>query len=74
MQSAHKTIYVSSADLALAASKVVHGFRRVGESTGGVLTFPEIETIDASKTAPVVRAFGHSYVLDSISVLTDLAA
>jgi esterase/lipase superfamily enzyme len=72
LQSAHKTIYASSSDLALAASKVVHGFRRVGESTGGVLTFPGIDTVDASKTAPVVRAFGHSYILDSISVLNDV--
>jgi esterase/lipase superfamily enzyme len=72
MRSAHKTIYASSRDLALAASKVVHGFRRVGESTNGVLTFPGMETIDASQTAPMVRAFGHSYVLDSVSVLHDV--
>jgi hypothetical protein len=64
--------YASSRDLALAASKVVHGFQRVGETSGGILTFPQFDTIDASQAAPLVRAFGHSYVLDSLKVLNDV--
>ena len=72
MQSARKTIYASSKDLALKASKIMHGFFRVGETTGGIFISPGFDTIDASGAAPLVRAFGHSYVLDSASVLNDV--
>jgi esterase/lipase superfamily enzyme len=70
---AHRTIYASSSDVALRASKVVHDYRRVGETEGGVLTFAGFETIDASSVAPLMRAFGHSYVVDSTKVLGDIA-
>jgi esterase/lipase superfamily enzyme len=70
---AHRTIYASSSDVALRASKVVHDYRRVGETTDGVLTFKGYETVDASAAAPTVRAFGHSYVVDSTKVLGDIA-
>lgn len=69
----HRTIYASSSDVALRASKVVHDYRRVGETDGGVLTFDGFETIDATAVAPIVRAFGHSYVVDSAKVLGDIA-
>ncbi|VIO79118.1 alpha/beta hydrolase [Bradyrhizobium ivorense] len=69
----HRTIYASSSDVALRASKVVHDYRRVGETVGGVLIFDGFETVDASAVAPVVRAFGHSYVVDSTKVLGDIA-
>ena len=39
MQGTRTTIYASSSDLALKASKIVHGFRRLGETTGGVFTY-----------------------------------
>jgi esterase/lipase superfamily enzyme len=68
----HRTIYASSNDVALKASKVAHEFRRVGDTVGGVLTFSGYETIDASLAAPIVRAFGHSYVMDSAKVLGDI--
>jgi hypothetical protein len=29
-------------------------------------------TIDASKVAPLARSFGHSYILDSATVLNDI--
>jgi esterase/lipase superfamily enzyme len=70
---AHRTIYASSSDVALRASKVVHDYRRVGETEGGVLTFAGFETIDASSVAPLLRSFGHSYVVDSTKVLGDIA-
>jgi esterase/lipase superfamily enzyme len=38
------TIYAASGDMALKASRVVHGFKRVGDTAGGVLTFTGIET------------------------------
>ena len=40
MQGLRTTVYASSSDLALMASKVVHGFQRVGETTGGVFVVP----------------------------------
>jgi esterase/lipase superfamily enzyme len=73
LQGVHRTIYASSSDLALRASKIVHDYRRVGETDGGVLTFDGFETIDASGVAPLLRAFGHSYVVDSTKVLGDIA-
>nr|WP_283848708.1 alpha/beta hydrolase [Bradyrhizobium brasilense] len=73
LRGAHKSIYASSADLALRASKIVHDYRRVGETIGGVLTFADFETIDASSVSPALRSFGHSYVVDSVKVLGDIA-
>jgi esterase/lipase superfamily enzyme len=72
MQGTRTTVYASSSDVALRASKIVHGFRRVGETTGGVLTFPGLETVDASGAASMTRAFGHLYVMDNPSVLKDI--
>ena len=72
MQGTHTTIYASSSDLALRASKVVHGFRRVGETLGGVLVYPGVDTIDASGAATMIREYGHSYLMDSSSVLKDV--
>jgi hypothetical protein len=50
----------------------VHGFQRVGETTGGVFTYPGIETIDASSASSSSRALGHSYVVDTPSVIGDI--
>lgn len=74
MQGTRTTIYASSFDLALMASKVVHGFRRVGESSGGVQVFNGMDTVDASSASPSTRNFGHSYLVDSTSVIKDLHA
>jgi esterase/lipase superfamily enzyme len=72
MQGTRTTVYASSSDLALKASKVVHGFRRVGETTGGVLIFPGVETIDASGASASLKGYGHFYVVDSPSVVKDI--
>jgi esterase/lipase superfamily enzyme len=72
MQGTRTTIYASSSDLALRASKVVHGFRRVGETLGGVFVYPGVDTIDASSAATMTREYGHSYLMDSASVLRDV--
>jgi len=74
MQGTQTTIYAASSDLALKASKVVHGFKRVGETVGGVFTYPGFDTIDASSAATMTRAYGHSYLMDSSSVLKDIQA
>jgi esterase/lipase superfamily enzyme len=68
------TVYASSSDLALMASKAVHGYARVGETASGVLVYPGVETIDASRVAIAARAFGHSYLTDSAAVLKDIGA
>lgn len=72
MQGLRTTVYASSSDLALMASKVVHGYQRVGETNSGVFTYPGIETIDASSASSSSRALGHSYVVDTPSVIGDI--
>jgi esterase/lipase superfamily enzyme len=73
MQGTRTTIYASSSDLALKASKVVHGFRRLGETIGGVFTYQGIDTIDASTVSQhMTRAYGHFYLMDNITVLKDV--
>lgn len=74
MRGTRTTIYASSSDVALIASKVVHGFRRVGESSGGVLVFKGMDTVDASSASASMRNLGHSYLVDSTSVIKDLHA
>lgn len=66
------TLYASSADVALSASKAVHGgYPRAGDSGQALLLMPGVETIDA--TAVDTSLLGHSYIGQSGSVLTDLA-
>jgi esterase/lipase superfamily enzyme len=72
LQGTQTTIYAASEDLALRASKIVHGFKRVGETDGGVFVYPGFDTIDASSAANVIRSFGHSYLMDSSPVLADI--
>jgi esterase/lipase superfamily enzyme len=72
MQAMQTTVYASSSDLALMASKAVHGYRRVGETAGGVFVYPGLDTVDASAASLAMRAFGHSYLTDSAAVLKDI--
>ena len=72
MQGTQTTVYASSSDLALMASKAVHGYRRVGDTAGGVFVYPGFDTVDASAASLAVRAFGHSYLTDSAAVLKDI--
>jgi esterase/lipase superfamily enzyme len=64
------TLYASSADLALTASKKVHGYPRAGDAGPSLFVAPGIETIDA--TAVDSSLVGHSYFADSRSVLSDM--
>jgi esterase/lipase superfamily enzyme len=66
------TIYASSNDFALRASKVIHSYRRLGESDPSLDIFPGLDSVDASPVAPIRRAFGHSYVYDSAEVIGDM--
>lgn len=64
------TLYSSSGDKALAASKVVHKYRRAGDSKDGILVVPGIESIDASRVE--TDFLGHSYIGNTTSVLGDI--
>lgn len=64
------TLYVSSGDKALLASKKVHGYPRLGDSADGIVVVPGVETIDASGLD--TSFLEHSYFAESGSVLTDI--
>jgi esterase/lipase superfamily enzyme len=66
----HVTLYVSKNDEALKLSKKVHGYRRAGDSTEGVLVVDGMETVDVSS---VDSSFvGHSYIAENRTVLSDV--
>ena len=64
------TLYASSEDLALAASRLVHGHRRAGDSGDGMLLLAGMETIDA--TGVDTGFLKHSYFAERRSALSDM--
>lgn len=64
------TLYASSGDYALMASKTFAGYPRAGDTAEGVTLVPGIDTVDAS--AIRTDFVGHSYYADSDSVIGDL--
>ena len=64
------TLYASSDDQALVASKKVHGHPRAGESGENMVVVSGIETIDVSGID--LSLLGHSYYGDNASMLQDL--
>jgi esterase/lipase superfamily enzyme len=66
------TIYESSNDFALRASRQIHSYRRLGESDPKLNIFAGLDSVDASMAAPMKRAYGHSYVCDSALVIGDM--
>ncbi len=71
VQSAQRvTLYASSNDQALAASKRVHGYARAGESGPGLVVLKGIETIDVSTLD--TSLLGHSYYGSSNPILLDI--
>jgi type VI secretion system ImpA family protein len=65
--SARITLYESSKDMALLASKKIHGNPRAGEP---LLVIPGLDTIDAS--AIDTNFLGHSYFSDTWPLLSDI--
>src|SRR5687768_770225 len=63
------TLYASSRDVALEASRQFHGFRRAGDTFEGVTVVGGVDTIDA--TAVDTSLLGHSYYAGARSVLAD---
>lgn len=69
------TLYASSADEALRASKAVNGARWAGDSEGGALVIPGIDYIDATNVdTSLFGGLRHAYVADSHNVLNDMHA
>ncbi|WP_315853721.1 alpha/beta hydrolase [Candidatus Laterigemmans baculatus] len=68
--SRHVTLYASSDDRALIASKQVHGYPRAGESGSQIVVVPGVETIDVSGID--LSLLGHSYYGDNGAMLRDL--
>jgi esterase/lipase superfamily enzyme len=66
------TFYTSANDVALMASRIIHGFPRVGDSKDRVFSIDKSETIDASAIAPFLRNYGHSYLIDNPLLQADL--
>jgi len=66
---AQVTLYASSADRALIASKAAYAFRRAGDASP-LTIIPGIDTVDASVLA--TDFLGHSYYGDSSSVIADI--
>jgi esterase/lipase superfamily enzyme len=64
------TLYASSEDSALRASKAIHGYARAGESGPGLLVAKGIETIDAS--AVDTGLIRHAYFAERRSALSDM--
>ncbi len=64
------TLYASSRDKALAASKKIHGYPRAGESGDSLVVVPGLETIDATEVD--TNIVGHGYYAETRSVLADM--
>ncbi|SCX99412.1 Esterase/lipase superfamily enzyme [Nonlabens sp. Hel1_33_55] len=64
------TLYVSADDVALEASKTLHGRARAGDAEYGVMLVPGVETIDASGVD--ASFLSHSYFAETKSILDDL--
>lgn len=71
LPTAHKfTLYASSDDQALRASRRVHGYARAGDSGEQLVVVPGIETIDVSGID--TSLLGHSYYASNDAILSDL--
>lgn len=69
---ARMTLYASSEDAALKASRLVHRTgRRAGDSGDEIVLVPKVDSIDVS--AADSSLMGHSYYGETKSVLSDLA-
>jgi esterase/lipase superfamily enzyme len=69
-QAERVTLYSSSDDLALKASKLIHKYPRAGESGPDLVVLNMVDTVDA--TSIDTSLLGHSYYGDNRSVLSDL--
>jgi esterase/lipase superfamily enzyme len=69
----HSTVYASSNDRALMASKAFHGYARAGDAGGGHLVIVDgVETVDASAVS--ASLLGHSYFAEDRRIMEDIFA
>jgi esterase/lipase superfamily enzyme len=68
----HTTLYASSKDRAMRASKVFHGYTRAGESGEELVLVEGVETIDASDVSG--GFIGHSYFAEDRRIMEDIFA
>jgi esterase/lipase superfamily enzyme len=66
------TVYASSNDRALMASKVFHGYPRAGETGDGLVVVEGVETVDASDVSGGL--LGHSYFAEDRRIMEDIFA
>jgi esterase/lipase superfamily enzyme len=66
------TLYASSSDRALRASKAFHGYPRAGESGDGLVVIEGLETIDASDASGGI--LGHSYFAEDRRMMEDISS
>src|SRR5262249_10691310 len=66
------TLYASSEDYAMKASKLIHKYPRAGDSDADIVLVDGVDTIDA--TAVDTSLLGHSYVGENRSILSDIFA
>jgi esterase/lipase superfamily enzyme len=64
------TLYASSNDKAIKASKAIHEYPRAGESVPEVVVVPGLDTIDATNVD--TSLLGHSYFAEKRTVISDL--
>ena len=64
------TLYASSEDEALKASKTVHGYPRLGDSGANLVLEQGLDTIDATHVD--TGFLGHSYFSETRGVITDI--
>jgi esterase/lipase superfamily enzyme len=67
---ARATLYASSKDEALVASKTYQGYQRAGDTEPSVVIVPGMDTIDVSNVDS--NLIGHFYYGDNRSVISDL--
>jgi esterase/lipase superfamily enzyme len=68
----HVTLYASSGDRALMASRAFHGYARAGDSGEGLVMVPGVETVDASDASGGL--LGHSYFTEDRRIMEDIYA
>ncbi|WP_271615521.1 alpha/beta hydrolase [Bradyrhizobium sp. CCBAU 51627] len=69
---ARVTLYASSRDVALLASKFVHGYPRAGEAGEALTIVDGVDTIDASLVDTSLVGLRHSYFGEKRSILNDI--
>ncbi len=67
------TLYASSNDKALRASRVFHSDQpRAGEAGPHLVVVPNVDTVDVSELETGFFALGHSYTAENTLALTDM--